>query len=194
MARLLEPFAGKKAEAAADQLIAHFGSLGRAITAPPDKLRAALEGDEELARAIAAARSLVSAGLREQIDRTPVSTSDADFLNYLRLRIGKSPTECLHATFVTHDWGYLGDEILAEGTCGQVESDLRRLLIRAFDLAAQGIILAHNHPSSSAEPSIEDIALTRRVAALIESVGIRLLDHLVIGAEGITSMRDRGLL
>ncbi|AMU91860.1 JAB domain-containing protein [Sphingopyxis macrogoltabida] len=194
MAQLLEPFAGNRAEAAAGQLIAHFGSLGRAIAAPREQLDLALGANSDLVHVITAARALVTGGLLEQISRTPVSVGDPAFGAYLRARIGKSPTECLHATFVTYDWRYLGDEILAEGTSRHVEANLRRLLSRAFDLAAHGVILAHNHPSGSAEPSAEDIMLTHRIASIVGSVGVKLLDHLVIGANEIASMRERGLL
>lgn len=153
-----------------------------------------MDGDHALARSIAASRSLVEAALREQISHAPVAIDDPDFQDYLRLLIGASPTERLHATFVTHDWGYLGDATIAEGTTGQVESNLRALLTQAFDLGAHGIILAHNHPSRSAEPSAADIDFTRRVAALTASVDIRLLDHLIVGGRMIVSLRERGLL
>jgi len=194
VANLLEPFAGGLAEIAADRLIRHFGGLGRALAASPEQLVAALEGDRRLAEAIVAARTLFEAGLRERISHAPVSTSDPAFREYLRFTIGKAPTECLHATYVTRDWGYLADEQVTSGSTGQVEASLRRLLGRAFDVGAHGVILAHNHPSRSAEPSSADVALTRRIAELTRSVDIRLLDHLIVGGTDIVSMRERGLL
>ncbi|SEH12537.1 DNA repair protein RadC [Sphingopyxis sp. YR583] len=100
----------------------------------------------------------------------------------------------MHATFVTPDWGYLADDRVAIGVAGQVEPDLRFLLGRAFDVGAHGILLAHNHPSGSAEPSDADIALTRRLAALTRAVGIELLDHLIVGGGTIVSMKERKLL
>ena len=194
MADLLEPFAGGLAGIAADRLIRHFGGLGRALAASPEQLVQALEGDRRLAEAIVAARTLFEAGLREQISHTPVSPRSPAFREYLRFTIGRSTTECLHATYVAAGWGYLADERLAQGTNGAVEANLRRLLSRAFDVGAHGVVLAHNHPSGSAEPSADDIALTRRVAALMKSVDILLLDHLIIGGGDIVSMRERGLL
>lgn len=194
MANLLEPFAGDRALAVADRLITHFGSLGRALAASHEQLVTALGNDSPLARTLVAARALIRAGLREQVSRTAVSPRDLSFRDYLRTLIGKSATECLHATFVNHDWGYLADEMIGQGATTRVEGDLRRLLGRAFDLGAQGIILAHNHPSGSAEPSEEDIALTARIANLTRSVGVQLLDHLIVGGNRIVSMRERGLL
>ena len=194
VANLLRPFAGHLAESAAGRLINRFGSLGRALAASPQQLTSALGGDPDLARFIVAARTLFETGLREQISHVPVSVRDPAFHEYLRLMIGRSATECLHATFVTTEWGYLADDVIASGSMGHVEANLRGLLNRAFDLGAHGIILAHNHPSRSAEPSQQDIALTRRIAAFTKSVDILLLDHLIVGGNQVTSMRERGLL
>ena len=194
MAHLLKPFAGERAHDAAVRLIAHFGSLGRALDASAGQLAAAIGSDDDLVGAIVAARALIKAGLREQVVRTQVSIGDPRFRDYLRSLLANSPTECLHATFVAQDWGYLADEMLAQGGTGQVESDLRRLLERAFEVGAQGVVLAHNHPSGSAEPSADDIRLTRRIADLTQAVGVQLLDHLIVAGTDMVSMRERGLL
>jgi DNA repair protein RadC len=60
--------------------------------------------------------------------------------------------------------------------------------------AAHGLILLHNHPSGDPEPSDEDRDLTRRLQAVGELVGIRVLDHLVIGDGAYVSFVERGLL
>ena len=194
MADLIEPFAGDVAEIAADRLIRHFGTLAHALAATPEQLASALEGNRRLAASIVAARTLFEAGLRERVSREAVSVSNPAFRKYLRFLIGGSATERLHATFLARDCGYIADEQIADGTTGEVQANLRRLLGRAFDLGAHGIILAHNHPSQSAEPSVDDIALTRTIAQLTKSVGIQLLDHLIVGGKDIVSMRQRGLI
>jgi len=56
-------------------------------------------------------------------------------------------------------------------------------------------IACHNHPSGCPEPSAEDIALTRRLAAAGQLVGIELLDHIILGEAGrFVSLRERGVL
>lgn len=194
MADLLAPFAGRRSEAVAERLIAHYGSLGRALLAPPQSLTAALADHPALARRLLAARRLFEAGLHEQVSRSRISAEDPAYRRYLRFQIGQSPVELLHATFVTADWGYLADDRIATGSVAQVDPSLRALLGRAFDVGAHGILLAHNHPSGSPEPSANDIRLTRKISELTKSVGIEVLDHLVVGADRIVSMRERGLL
>lgn len=57
-----------------------------------------------------------------------------------------------------------------------------------------GLILVHNHPSGNPEPSREDIEITKRLKEGAELLGIRLLDHVIIGNESCVSFADRGLI
>jgi DNA repair protein RadC len=57
---------------------------------------------------------------------------------------------------------------------------------------AAAIIVAHNHPSGTLEPSAEDLALTRRLQKAGELLGIKVLDHLILGPGGYASMRQLG--
>jgi DNA repair protein RadC len=70
----------------------------------------------------------------------------------------------------------------------------REILKRALLANAAGVILYHNHPSGDPSPSREDREFTRRLAAAAESVGLRLLDHIVVGREGCVSFREAGLM
>jgi DNA repair protein RadC len=55
--------------------------------------------------------------------------------------------------------------------------------------------VAHNHPSGDPEPSAEDLALTRRLAAVGQLLGIEVLDHVILGeASRFVSLRERGLV
>jgi len=56
------------------------------------------------------------------------------------------------------------------------------------------VILAHNHPSGVAEPSAADRNITRQLRDALQLVGVRVLDHLVVGAGEPTSMAARGLI
>ena len=70
----------------------------------------------------------------------------------------------------------------------------REILRRALLGKAAGVILYHNHPSGDPTPSREDREFTRRLAAASEAVGVRLIDHIVVGREGCVSFREAGLL
>ena len=64
----------------------------------------------------------------------------------------------------------------------------------AIDLRAAALVLYHNHPSGDPEPSSEDIALTRRLAAAGTLMGVEVLDHLVLGGGRFVSLKERGVL
>jgi len=80
------------------------------------------------------------------------------------------------------------------GTLDRAVVEPREILKRALLANAAGVILYHNHPSGDPTPSREDREFTRRLASAAESVGLRLLDHVVIGRGGCVSFREAGLL
>lgn len=70
----------------------------------------------------------------------------------------------------------------------------REIYRDALLAGASAIFLAHNHPSGDPEPSADDRQITRRLAAAGSTVGVELLDHLVVGRDDWTSMARRGVL
>src|SRR6266704_2087673 len=60
--------------------------------------------------------------------------------------------------------------------------------------SAASIILVHNHPSGDAEPSEEDLTITKRLVATGELLGIGVLDHVIVAKRGVVSLRSRQLL
>jgi DNA repair protein RadC len=72
---------------------------------------------------------------------------------------------------------------LSVGTINASLVSTRELLVEALKYNAVSVILLHNHPSGDATPSREDIAVTSQVQAACQTVGIRFLDHIVIGSK-----------
>lgn len=60
--------------------------------------------------------------------------------------------------------------------------------------SSASVILVHNHPSGDAEPSEEDLAITKRLVKAGELLGIAVLDHVVVASRGVVSLRARQLL
>jgi len=79
-------------------------------------------------------------------------------------------------------------------TCTVV--DFRIIVGAAIQLMASGIIIAHNHPSSSTFPSVPDIKLTVQLKKALELMGICLIDHIIISPEGddYTSLTNEGII
>ncbi len=86
------------------------------------------------------------------------------------------------------------DPEIYRGTLDRAVVEPRELLKRALLANAAGLIVYHNHPSGDPTPSREDREFTRRLASAAESVGLRLLDHIVVARDGCVSFREAGLM
>jgi len=85
-----------------------------------------------------------------------------------------------------------GEVLVSEGSLTAALVHPREVFAPAIRAAAAALILVHNHPSGDPTPSPEDRAITERLRRVGELVGIRVLDHVVIGRPGWTSMAEEG--
>ncbi len=85
-----------------------------------------------------------------------------------------------------------GEVRVSEGTLTAALVHPREVFAPAIRAAAAAIILVHNHPSGDPTPSPEDAAITERLRQAGELIGIRVLDHIIIGQARYTSMAEDG--
>ena len=85
-------------------------------------------------------------------------------------------------------------EKVSKGTLTAALAHPREIFFTAVEVRAAGIICLHNHPSGDPEPSREDTQLTRRLVEAGKILGIKVLDHVVIGNGEYFSFADKGLL
>lgn len=88
----------------------------------------------------------------------------------------------------------IGRETISIGTINNALVHPREVFKAAIRRGAVSIIGAHNHPSGDSTPSKEDIELTKRLVEAGELIGIDLLDHVIIGSQSNTSLKERGLM
>lgn len=86
------------------------------------------------------------------------------------------------------------DSVVSEGCLTSSIVHPREVYIQAIKNSAASVIFLHNHPSGDPSPSPEDIEITRRLVAAGDLLGIKVLDHIVIGEGGYLSFADKGLL
>ncbi len=125
----------------------------------------------------------------------PSMQSPSEAAPILREYIGDLDREVFVLALLTVRHRVLGLHTVSVGCLSASLVHPREVFKPAILSGASGLVIAHNHPSGDPEPSAEDLALTRRLAAAGSLLGIELLDHLVIG-EGTryVSLKDRGLL
>ncbi len=115
-------------------------------------------------------------------------TSTQDTHAFIKRQLRDKKNETFAAIFLDSQHRVLSYEELFTGTINTATIHPRPLVNRVLHLNAAAIILAHNHPSGIAEPSIDDVAVTKRLYSALELVDVRLLDHLVIGDNDIYSI------
>jgi DNA repair protein RadC len=114
---------------------------------------------------------------------------------YLRRTHGDGTQERTGALYLNARNRLLRDDAeIYRGTLDRAVVEPRELLKRALLVNAAALIVYHNHPSGDPSPSREDREFTRRLASAADLVGLRLLDHVVVGREGCVSFREAGLL
>lgn len=113
---------------------------------------------------------------------------------FFRLRLGGAVREHFDAAFLNTRHQLIAVERLFSGTVDGAEVHPRIVIQRALALNAAAVLLAHNHPSGSTEPSAADRALTARLKSALGMVDVRLLDHFVVTATEAVSMAAQGLV
>ena len=120
---------------------------------------------------------------------------DADAVkNYLQLHLGAEPCEHFAVLFLDSQHRAIAFERLFSGTLAQASVYPREIVLAALRHNAAAVVLAHNHPSGSVQPSRADEALTQTLKNALALVDVRVLDHVIVGGAKALSMAEKGLL
>ena len=184
---------GKDALALGRELLVNAGSLGALLSRPEQQIRAGGLGPAKRAR-IAAALELARRSLAEQLLEKPSLGNPRDSGDYLRARLRHLPYEVFGCLYLDNRHRVLAFEELFRGTVDGASVHPREVVRACLQHNACAVIFAHNHPSGVAEPSAADRAITHELRDALQLVGVRVLDHLVIGSGEPVSMAARGLL
>lgn len=149
------------------------------------RLRAArLKAAMELGRRVALADGLASETI----------TSDADVVRIMEPLLASLQHEECWALYLASSGRVVERLRISQGGVQATIVDCKLIIKRAIELLATQIVLVHNHPSGSAEPSRQDIELTERVAEAAKLFDMRLLDHVIIAHGSNFSFRSRNLI
>lgn len=157
-----------------------------------------LEGVRGLGRAKAArVVAALELGARLASESGPSAQglqSPPDAARYLLPRYSARPVETFGLLALDARHRLRREAVISVGCLTASLVHPREVFQEAVVARAAAIVLFHNHPSGDPEPSAEDLALTRRLAAAGSLMGIEVLDHLVLGAGRYVSLKDRGAL
>lgn len=178
----------------AKALLKRFGGLAGVLNAEP----AALAQENGMGAASTAAlkivalatRRLARTGLQEQ----PVLASWQMLIDYLTIDMAHLRHERVRVLYLDTKNRLILDDQLSDGTLDEAAIHPREVVKKALDLGASALILVHNHPSGSPEPSRADVQITNKIAEAGRLLGITVHDHVIIGKEGHVSLKAKGLI
>jgi DNA repair protein RadC len=178
----------------AKALLARFGSLGAVLAASVEDLRTVKGVGEQAALDLRLlGEAAVRAGREKAAKRTVVSSWSA-LLAYVKLALANEPREQFRVLFLDRKNQLILDEVQNRGTIDHAPVYAREVMRRALEVSAGAVILVHNHPSGDPTPSGADIEMTRQVVAAGRALGVNVHDHLIVGREGVASLKALGVM
>ena len=185
---------GKNALQMGQELLDDFGGVSGLLHAGPEALKS-IKGLGPAKRAeIVAVLELARRALAEELKEKALFATPQAVRDYLQLMLGCRPHEIFAVLFLDSQHRLIALEELFRGTLTQTSVYPREVVVRALALYAASVVLAHNHPSGSAQPSRADEALTQTLKAALSLVDVRVLDHFVVTSTQAVSMAELGLL
>jgi len=172
-----------------------FGGISGLLNAEVDDLRRikGLGGPAKRAE-LAAVLELARRAMSQQLKEREVFSSAGAVKHYLQLHLAAKCHEVFAVLFLDAQNRLLVMEEMFRGTLTQTSVYPREVVTRALAHQAASVVLAHNHPSGTVQPSRADEALTQTLKAALALVDVRVLDHVIVAQGNALSMAEMGLL
>jgi len=171
-----------------------FGGIAGLLNATADDLKP-VKGLGPAKRAeIVAVLELARRAMAQRLQERAVFTSPDAVKHYLQLHLSALMHEVFAVLFLDVQNRLVAMEEMFRGTLTQTSVYPREVVKRALHYQASAVVLAHNHPSGSVQPSRADELLTQTLKAGLALVDVRVLDHIIVGQGEALSMAERGFL
>ena len=179
----------------AHRLEATFGSLSAVLEAPEEELRK-IEGIGPQAASFLHFIPQICRKYMEDVSRPQGECihSSEEAGEYLSARFIGVQEEIVVLLLISATGKIRFCDTVARGGFNSADVDLRKLLSLGMKFKSSSAILAHNHPSGVALPSQDDLQTTRVIAKALASVGVHLIDHIIVADGDYVSLADSGIL
>lgn len=185
---------GKNVVMLAQELVDRFGGIAGLLHSDGSALKT-VKGLGPAKRAeIMAVVELARRALAQPLREKPLFDSPQAVAGYLQLHLGHRPHEVFAVLFLDSQHRLIAMEDLFRGTLSQTSVYPREVVLRALHHHAAAVVLAHNHPSGTSEPSRADEHLTQTLKSALALVDVRVLDHMIVTAQQCRSMAEMGLV
>lgn len=178
----------------AKDLLKQFGSFAGVLNADPKALQRVKGIGETSAAALKIVAIAARRMARSEVKQKPVLSSWQALLDYLAIDMAHLTVERVRVLYLDTKNRLIDDHHVGDGSIDEAAIHPREVIRRAMDIGASALILVHNHPSGSPEPSRADIQVTQRIAEAGRLLGVTVHDHVIIGREGHVSLRSKGMI
>lgn len=181
---------------AAKALIARFANLRGILDAPIEDLQAVRGIGSVTPAALKIIKAAATLYLQQNGEHRDSLADASRLADFWRMRIGALQNEVFQVGYLDCGHRLLRDgvETLQEGTIDRATVYPRRVIESALRRGAAALVLAHNHPNGQVTPSEQDKVLTRAIVLAAETVGVKIIDHLIVSVNESFSFRKAGLL
>ena len=186
--------AGESVLVSARRLLAEFGALRGIAEASVEQLSSVHGIGPAKAVQLKAAVELARRLTRSSNEPQAVIDSVEAAAALLRPRLLDKKKEHFLALLLTSRHQLIRVSSIAVGSLSATLVHPRELFKEAIAASAAAIIVAHNHPSGDPEPSAHDVELTARLVDAGRLLGIEVLDHLILGTDGVVSLKAAGMM
>ena len=176
----------------AKALLARFGDLSSVFGATLEELKSVAGVGAKVALDLKLLHEATVRVGRVETRRRPVISTWSALLDYVKVAMAGASREQFRVLFLDKKNQLIVDEVMNEGTVDHAPVYPREVMRRALEVSASAVILAHNHPSGDPTPSAADIDMTRQVIEAGRSLRIVVHDHIVVGREGVVSLKATG--
>ena len=179
----------------AQALLDRFGGVSGLLHTTADDLKQVkgLGGPAKRAELVAVLE-LARRAMEQKLKEREVFSSPGAVKHYLQLHLAAKAHEVFAVLFLDAQNRLLAMEELFRGTLTQTSVYPREVVLRALQHGSASVVLAHNHPSGTVQPSRADEALTQTLKAALALVDVRVLDHVIVTQGEALSMAEKGLL
>lgn len=184
----------KDVKPAGKALLDKFGTLASVLDADLEELKKVQGVGHYSALMIKLARDISTVYLGQSASAKDLLQSPESVVNYCRMRLGELEEEAFMAVFVNTKNRLIDHKVVSKGSVNNVPIYPRKLIKLALEMNATGMILVHNHPSGSTEPSNMDKEITESIVQISNELEIRVLDHIIVTKSGYYSFLENNLL
>lgn len=177
----------------AKKLLSRFKTINGVLDSDIKELRTINGISNHIALFLNLLKDIAILYLEKGLHNKDLLSSPQVVCDYLKASLKGAVDEEFKTFFLDSRNQLIAVETLKTGTVNRSVVYPRKIVERALYNHAAGVIIAHNHPAGTLQPSQDDITITNAIKTALETVDIVLLDHIIIGENGYFSFKANGL-